>query len=152
MTPATSLSYGWYDPALAVGQSFADPDTGLTITTSWVSPTGAGVTVHVGTTTSTSLPTVSVSTDQTSYIRGQTASITARVSSGGSPVAKAAVSFTIIKSTGAKVTANATTGSNGTAVYKLRLKNQDPVGTYEADANATTNGRSAKAATTFTVQ
>jgi Gametolysin peptidase M11 len=152
MTPMTSLSYGWYDPALAAGQSFADPDTGLTITTSWVSATGAGVTVHVGTPTSTSLSTVSVSTNQTSYVRGQTASITAKVSSGGSPVAKAAVSFTVIKPTGAKVTANATTGNNGTAVYKLRLKNQDPVGTYEADANATTNGQSAKGATTFTVQ
>ena len=152
MTPATPVYYWWYDPALAAGQTFTDPNTGLTITTSWVSSTGAGVTVHLGTTTSANPASVSVSTNQSSYTRGQTAYITAKVTSGGSPVAKAAVSFTIIKSTGSKVTASATTGSNGIATYKLRLSNKDPVGTYQADANATANGQSVAAATTFTVQ
>ena len=62
------------------------------------------------------------------------------------------MNFTIIKASGAKVLANATTGSNGIAVYKLRLSNKDPVGTYQANANATANGQSATAVTTFTVQ
>ncbi len=152
MTPATPVYYWWYDPALVAGQTFTDPNTGLTITTSWVSSTGAGVTVQFGKTVSANSPTVSVSTNQSSYTRGQTASVTVKVTSGGSPVAKAAVGFTIIKSSGSKVTASATTGSNGTATYKLRLSKQDPVGTYQADASATANGQSATAATTFTVQ
>jgi len=50
------------------------------------------------------------------------------------------------------VTARATTGSNGIAVYKLRLSKQDPVGVYQADGNATASGKSAAAATTFSVR
>src|SRR5439155_17224619 len=142
MTAATSTN--WWFTALVTGQSFQDPDTGLTITTESAAATGAAVTVRFGTPVSTA-PTVSVSTDQTSYTRGQSASITAKVSSGCSPVASAAVSFSIIKSSGATVTATATTGGDGTAVYKLRLRKQDPVGTYQADADATKGGQSASA-------
>jgi len=152
MTPASPVYYWWYDPALAAGQTFIDPDTGLTITASWVSTTGAGVAVKFGKPVSSNAPAVTVSTNQPSYTRGQTATITAKVTSGGVPVAKAAVNFTIIKSGGVTVTARATTGSNGNAVYKLRLTKQDPAGTYQADADATTSGKSASAATTFNVQ
>jgi hypothetical protein len=152
MTPATPVYYWWYDFALAPGQSFVDPDTGLTITTSWVSSSGAGVTVKVAAGTPVAAPTVAVSTNQPSYTRGQTASITAKVTSAGVAVAKATVGFTIVKSTGAKVSATVTTGSNGLAVYKLRLGKQDPVGTYRADATATASGKSAVATTTFIVQ
>jgi uncharacterized protein YfaS (alpha-2-macroglobulin family) len=91
---------------------------------------------------------VSVSTDQPSYSLNQTVSVKATVNSGGSPVAKVPVSFKIKKSTGSVVTANATTGPNGVAVYKLRLSRKDPVGVYEADAATT----SANAATNFLVQ
>jgi hypothetical protein len=91
---------------------------------------------------------VSVSTDQPSYTRNQTVSVKAVVSSGGSPVAKVPVTFKVKKSTGAVVTATVTTGTNGVAVYKLRLSRKDPVGVYEADADATSAG----AVTNFTVQ
>ena len=62
------------------------------------------------------------------------------------------MTFTIIKSNGSSVTARATTASNGIAVYKLRLSKQDPVGIYHANGNATASGKSAAAATTFSVR
>jgi hypothetical protein len=145
MTPATPVYYWWYDPALVVGQSFADPDTGVTMTTDWANGTGASVTVSFG---ARGPVAVTVATDQTSYTRNQSVSIMATVRSGSAPVANAAVNFIVKKSNGALVTGTATTGSNGTAVYKLRLTKKDPVGNYEADAAA----MSASAATNFMVQ
>lgn len=148
MTPesGTSIYLDWRDPALAVGQSFTDPVAGVTITTDWVTGTAAGVTVRLASTGSTG--TVTVTTDQPSYTLNQSVSIKATARSGGSPVAKVPVTFTVKKPTGAVITATVTTGTNGTAVYKLRLKQQDPVGIYEADAAAV----SATAATNFTVR
>lgn len=95
---------------------------------------------------------VTASTDRPSYTRNQSVSIMAMVSSGGLPVANATVTFAITKSNGAVVTATATTGTNGSAVYKLRLKRQDPIGAYQVRAAAANNGLSGSAATSFTVQ
>lgn len=152
MTPATPVYYWWYDPALAVGQTFTDPDSGLTITTAWVGPTGAGATIHVGKTSPASTPAVSVATNQASYVRGQTASVSAKVTANGLPLAKASVSFTIVKPNGAKLVANGTTSSSGIAVYKLRLAKQDPIGLWRADAKASSNGVSSQSSATFNVQ
>jgi hypothetical protein len=58
------------------------------------------------------------------------------------------VNFTVKKSNGAVVTASATPGSTGTAIYKLRLTKKDPLGIYNADASAL----SGSAATNFMVQ
>jgi hypothetical protein len=141
MTPATPVYYWWYDPALAVGQSFTDADAGVTITANSVNSTGASVTVSFA-------ASVAVATDQPSYNRTQTVSISATVSAGGVRMANTPVGFAITKSNGAVVTASMTTGSNGTAVYKLRLTKKDPVGTYAATATAL----SAQATTYFTVR
>lgn len=148
LRPDTS---NWWDPALAVGESFEDPDAGVTVTTDWVTGTDAAVTVRFGSATTTQL-SATVSTDHPSYTLGQTVTTTAMVTSGGAPVANASVSFTFTKSNGTKVTGTATTASNGTAVYSLRLRKQDPVGTYQAGVAATTSGLSGSAATAFTVQ
>ena len=122
------------------------------MTTQWVNSTAAAVTVSFGAGGSGPSPTVTVTTDQTTYTRGQSATITAKVTSGGTPLANATVSFQIVKPTGGSVTASGTTGSNGTAVYKLRLRKQDPVGTYQADAKTGQGSQSSIAATTFTVK
>jgi hypothetical protein len=150
MTPA-SASVDVLDPALVVGQSFTDPDSGMTITPESVTTTGAAVTVRLGTPGTVSA-TVTVATDQPSYPRNQVVSITTTVTSGSSPVAGASVTFTVTKASGVVVLANATTGSNGTAVYKLRLKKQDPVGTYRAGAVAAKDALSGSGATQFTVR
>jgi hypothetical protein len=126
----------------------------VTLTTEWVTATGAAVTVRFGGTggVPTDPPALTVSTDQPSYTRSQTVTITAKVTSGGTPVANTAVSFRVTKSNGTVVTGSATTGANGTAVYKLRLKRQDPVGVYQAGAVATQNAVSVSASSNFTVQ
>jgi hypothetical protein len=147
MTPGSgsSIYYDWKDPALVVGQSFEDSEAGVTVTTEWVTGTEAAVTVHFG-------EVVTVSTNQPSYTRNPAVSITAKVSSGGSPIANVPVTFTVSKSNGAVVTATATTGSTGSAVYKLRLTKQDPVGSYQATVGLATNAMSGSAATSFTVE
>jgi len=142
LTPATD---SFWDPSLVGGQTFYDPETGVTLMTEWVTGTEAAVTVRF-------MGVVTVSTDKPSYTRNQSVSITATVSSGGSPIADADVTLTVTKSTGAVVTGTATTGTNGTAVYKLRLTRQDPVGIYQVGAVATKGALSASGATTFTVQ
>jgi hypothetical protein len=50
MTPNSSIyfSYDWNDPALAVGQSYTDPDAGVTITPMVVDGTTASVNVTFG--------------------------------------------------------------------------------------------------------
>lgn len=96
---------------------------------------------------------VSVSSDRTSYTRSQTATVTAMVSNGGSPLAGASVTFTMTKSNGSNVTGTATTGTNGSAVFKYRFnKQKDPVGTYQVTANANLNGVLGSAVTSFSVQ
>jgi len=96
---------------------------------------------------------VGVSTDRAIYARNQTVTVTATVSSGGSPVSGASVTFTITKQSGATVTGSATTGTNGLAVYKYRLKRQDPAGTYQVTANANLNNAIfGSGGTSFTIQ
>ena len=94
---------------------------------------------------------VSVSTDKPSYTGNQTVSVTARASSGGSPVSNASVTFTMTKADGAAVSQTAATDSTGSAVGKFRLKKQDPAGGYKARADAAKTPLSGSGATSFTV-
>ena len=150
MTPASDVSiWDWFvDAPLVAGQSFTDPDTGMTITTATVTGTDATVNVSFAGSGTGSTSVVTVSTDQTTYSVNQSVSVKATVTSGGAPLARATVNFAIKKPTGAVVTGTATTGTSGTATYKYRLGRKDPVGTYEADANA----QSRSASTNFAVQ
>jgi MG2 domain/Gametolysin peptidase M11 len=152
MTPGSF--WGSYDAALVAGQSFSDPDAGVTITTESVTTTGAMVTVSFATPPpdSTASLTAVVTTDQPSYSPNQTVSITSTVTSAGSPVAGASVTFTVTKASGTVIVTNATTGSDGTAAYKIRLKRQDPVGTYQVGAVAKKEMVSASAVTQFMVR
>jgi len=150
-TPATSEIW---DVALTVGQTFSDSD--IIITPTSVTSTGAVVTVRFASvaapTNSTTAPAVIVSTDRPIYTRIQAATVMVTVMVSGSPVAGAPVMFTITKPSGTTVVANGITGSDGRTSYRLRLKKQDPVGTYTVTAVATANGQSARAATNFLVQ
>ncbi|HXG64021.1 MAG TPA: hypothetical protein VNO70_02870, partial [Blastocatellia bacterium] len=93
-----------------------------------------------------------LATDRLSYTRNQSVAITAVVTSGGSPAAGASVSFATTKPNGAVVRQSATTGADGRATVKLRLKQQDPAGTYRTDAVVSKNGMSASAVTSFVVR
>ena len=96
---------------------------------------------------------VTVSTDQSSYTRTQTANITASVSGAGSAVSGATVMFTVTKANGSMVMGTAATGANGSAVYSYRFnKKRDPVGAYQVTATANLGGVSGSGTTGFAVR
>lgn len=93
-----------------------------------------------------------VATDKTAYKKGDTVTITASASSGGKPIANAGVKFVVTKPNGSTVNQSATTGSNGQAVYRLRLsKQKDPAGTYQVRVDVTSGTQTASAFTNFGV-
>ncbi len=145
MTPATPTYYFWFDPSLVVGQSFSDSAAGVTISTDWVTSTQAAVDVQFS-------GGVTLATNQSSYIPGQTVSTSATATYAGAPIANVSVNFTLTKANGSVVTGSANTGSNGIAMYKVRLMKSDPAGAYVAGAVATIKGNPHSASTNFTVQ
>ena len=97
--------------------------------------------------------TVTVSTNKLSYTRGQSVYITAVVKNNGSPVNRAMVTFRVTKPNGTVITKTITTRTSGTAVYRLRLASQDPLGVYQVRADASlNNARFGGGVTSFTVQ
>lgn len=97
--------------------------------------------------------TVTVSTNNSSYTRGQTVYMTAVVMDNGLPVNRAKVTFRVTKPNGTVITKSITTKTSGAAVYKLRLASQDPLGTYQIRADASLkNARFGTATVGFTVQ
>ncbi|MBI3302907.1 MAG: peptidase M11 [Deltaproteobacteria bacterium] len=75
MTPAASPWWvDWDDPALVAGQSFSDPDTGVTILTLWANNTGAAVSVTFGPQTACTQanPTVGLSPSQSQWVKAGT--------------------------------------------------------------------------------
>jgi hypothetical protein len=157
MTPASgsSIALDWSDPALTVGRTFSDPAAGVSVTADWVTATQAGLTVRFADSggAGSSQTLVAVTTSRPSYTTGETVAISATVTTpGGAPVAKASVAFVVTKPNGAVVTGTATTGSTGLATYKLRLKQQDPRGSYAVDVTVLKVTPAPKATASFTVQ
>jgi len=104
---------------------------------------------------------ISVTTNQASYLPGQTVNISVGVLSGTAPVAGASVTATVTPPSGKLTTLTGTTGSNGVAVLKYRLSRRASAGTYQVGASAAggsaaTSAKSAStiagATTLFTVQ
>jgi M6 family metalloprotease-like protein len=153
MTPATFTSGFYYDQSLAVGQSFVDSAAGVTVTTSAVSLSGATVQVTLDGVSSPA-SSFSLTTNQTTYLPGQTVAMTVAAFSGTTPLAGAGVKVTITSPKGRSTTLNGTTGSNGVALLNYKLSNRAALGMYSANANASSIGASstAGASTTFAVQ
>lgn len=156
MTPATATSSGWWNPSLAAGQSFTDSAAGVTFTVTSVNSSGATVQIATnGSSSPSSGPlTTSVTTNQSSYLPGQTVSLTVTVLSGTSPATGVGVSATVKNPNGKSTTLKGTTGSSGTAVLSYTLSRNAPVGTYQVGATATSTNSpaSAGANASFTVQ
>lgn len=156
MTPATLTYYFWFDPSLAVGQSFQDPAAGVTFTTVSVTSSGAVVNVQLSSsansTSTAGTPALALATNQASYSPGQTVSVSATATSGGSPVPNVSVSFAVTSSNGAQISGSARTGKSGIATYSLRLKPNAPAGMYKASADATIQASPTSAASQFAVQ
>jgi M6 family metalloprotease-like protein len=266
MTPATLTYHWWFDPSLVMGQSFSDPNAGVTFTPTAVDSTGATVQITLnGSSCTRANPTVSVSppqgqnvtsgtavnfavtvtdndsstcapatfnlanglpsgwtgvwnatalslspgkngsatltvtspagaadgsygvsvgaanaavssyagsamatyvistpgalsvsmwTDQSSYLPGQTVAIRVSVLSGTSPDAGASVSVVVTSPGGRATTLSGTTGSNGLISLNYKLSRRAVAGTYQVQLGATATGAAsiAGASTSFTVQ
>jgi hypothetical protein len=105
-----------------------------------------------GTETLVSALAVTAATDKPSYSRNQSVIVTTTVTSNGKPMASVNMSFTITKANGSVTSGSAITGTNGTAVYKYRVKQKDPLGAYQARAVGTMSTVSGSATTSFNVQ
>lgn len=74
MTPTSPSSFSY--PALDVGQSFYDPDAGVSITPEWINSSNAGVTVSLGALACVpASPTVALSPSQSQTVAAGTAVI-----------------------------------------------------------------------------
>jgi hypothetical protein len=99
---------------------------------------------------------ISVTTDSSSYLPGQTVGITVIVTSGGSPASGVSVSVAVVSPNGTS-SLSGITGSNGVASLSYKLRKQAPAGAYQAQASTSTgSGRKgasiAPVSTTFMVQ
>src|SRR5216683_2398666 len=96
-------------------------------------------------------PSVTVSTNSSSYNQGNSIYVTTVVKSGGSSVPGTSVNSTVTAPDGTKMSATATTGTNGTTSATFKLKRNAPPGIYWALSVAAANGVSGSGATNFTV-
>jgi uncharacterized protein YfaS (alpha-2-macroglobulin family) len=97
---------------------------------------------------------VSLTTNQSSYLPGQTVGVIVTMLYGTSPDVGASVTVTVTSPNGKKTTLTGTTGSNGVALLSYNLSKHAPAGTYQAQYGATVTGAASVmgASTSFTVQ
>lgn len=81
---------------------------------------------------------VSLATNQSSYLPGQTVAITVTMLYGTAPDAGATVTATVTAPNGKTTTLGGTTGSNGVASLNYKLSNSATAGTYQLQAQAGT--------------
>jgi M6 family metalloprotease-like protein len=101
---------------------------------------------------------INLTTNQSSYLPGQTVAISVSLLYGTLPDAGAGVTVTVAAPSGRATTLSATTGSNGVAALSYKLSNHAAAGTYQVQFGASVRGAIAAASSTagtstsFTVQ
>ena len=97
---------------------------------------------------------VSLTTNQSSYLPGQTVAIYATLAYGTVPDVGASVTATVTAPNGKKTTVSGTTGSNGVALLNYNLSRHANAGTYQAQYGTSVTGGAPimGASTSFTVQ
>jgi hypothetical protein len=97
---------------------------------------------------------ISLTTNQSSYLPGQTVTVTVTILYGTLPDAGASVNVTVTPPSGKATTLSGTTGSNGVASLNYKLSNHAAAGTYQVQSSTTVTraGSIASAGTSFTVQ
>jgi len=156
MTPSTPNAGGWFDQSLVVGQSFQDSTAGVTFTPITVDSTGATMQITVAGSSSGPLAT-SVTTNQSSYLPGQTVTLTVTELSGTTPAAGVSVSATVMSPGGKSTILTGTTGSTGAVQINYKLSKRAAAGTYQVGASpsaptTTLASATAPASTTFSVE
>jgi uncharacterized protein YfaS (alpha-2-macroglobulin family) len=105
--------------------------------------------------------TTSVSTNQSSYLPGQTVGVIVTMLYGTVPDVGAGVTVNVTAPSGKSTTLSGTTGSNGVALLNYKLSRHAAAGTYQVQlgttvspASSTVNGANAtaSASTSFFVQ
>jgi hypothetical protein len=110
-----------------------------------VSATNSSVNSYSGSATATYVintapMSVSMSTNQSSYLPGQTVAIAVTMLYGTTPDAGASLSVTVMAPNGKTTTLSGTTGSNGVASLNYKLSNSATAGTYQLQARVGTTG------------
>jgi hypothetical protein len=139
VTSATTATAGSYGIAVGTSSNVGSAHTANAATTYAVATTSSTLTETVG-------------TDKTSYLRGQTVYMSARVLNSGAAVNGASVKFTVTLPGGASAVLTATSGSDGYArsTYKLG-KGKAAVGNYTLRADASSGGGTATSSIGFGV-
>jgi Gametolysin peptidase M11/NPCBM-associated, NEW3 domain of alpha-galactosidase len=124
-----------------------------------VNATNASASSYSGSATATYLIntaplSVSLTTNQSSYLPGQTVGINVSLLYGTLPDAGARVTLTVTAPSGRTTTLSSTSDSNGVAYLSYNLSKHATAGTYQVQLGTTVTGASpiAGASTTFTVQ
>jgi len=169
---AASLPSGWAGVWSATALSLSPGKSGsatLTVTSPvgtadgsynvGVSATNASASSYKGSAAatyviSTAPLSISLTTNQSSYLPGQTVAISVSMLYGTSPDAGAGVTVTVTPPSGKSTTLKGTTGSNGVALLSYKLSRSAAAGTYHVQVGTTVTGASstAGASTTFSVQ
>ncbi len=102
----------------------------------------------------TSPLSVSLTTNQSSYLAGQTVGVIVTMLYGTTADAGASVAVTVTSPNGRKTTLNSTTAGNGVALLNYKLSRRATPGTYQAQYGTTVTGAASTmgASTSFTVQ
>ena len=112
----------------------------------------ASATYTVAAAQSSGTLTGTVGTDKSSYLRGQTVTMSALVRNNGAAVSGANVKFTVTLPGGNTAVLNALSGSDGYARGTFKVgKGKSAIGGYALRADASSNGGTATAATAFSV-
>ncbi|GAB3351864.1 NEW3 domain-containing protein [Lysobacter tyrosinilyticus] len=140
--------------SLAVTSSSNASAGGYSIGASASSNVGAVHNASTAITYTVAAPAISlqtnVSTDKTTYPRGDLVRIQALVRNNGTPVAGAVVTFTIIRPAGGNIVQTATSGSDGIARTTYRLnKAKTAAGQYRVQATWSLSGVSSSGSVTF---
>jgi M6 family metalloprotease-like protein len=130
-----------------------------------VRATNASASSYIASTTATyvisTVPlSITLTTNQASYLPGQAVAITVSLFHGTLPDAGASVTVTITAPNGKATALNGTTGSNGLASLSYKLSNHAVAGTYQVQFGTAAKGTSSTppasstlgATTSFTVQ
>jgi M6 family metalloprotease-like protein len=97
---------------------------------------------------------ISMTTNQSSYLPGQTVTVTVTMLYGTLPDAGASATVTVTPPSGRAATLRGTTGSNGVASLSYNLSKHAPAGTYQVQYGTPVNGANAMLGVgiSFTVQ
>jgi uncharacterized protein YfaS (alpha-2-macroglobulin family) len=97
---------------------------------------------------------VSLATNRSSYLPGQTVGVILTMLYGATADVGASVAVTVMSPNGRKTSLTGTTGSNGMALLNYKLSKRATPGTYQAQYGTTVSGAAPTtgASTSFTVQ